>query len=145
MFNKNFYERLKIWRDLRHCIEYGDNPISLVLEFWNKVPIERLTVDPYDKDTWPHPWEMIYNNQYCEFTKILAIFYTLQLTDRFSECQFEIHICTDRENSEVKYLLYINDKVIGYYHDDIIFATLLPESLRIEANYEMNGDSANFY
>jgi hypothetical protein len=145
MFDKPFYERLKIWRDLRLSLETSEHPIKTVLEFWNRAPIQRIAADPYDRNTWPEPWEMIYENQYCEFSKILAIFYTLQLTDRFSTSRFEIHICTDREKSEVKYLLYIDNEVIGYYHDDVIFAKMLPTSLKIEANYTMTGNLENFY
>jgi len=126
MFDKPFVERLRHWRDLRQSIEQSNDPIKDVLNFWNKAPICRLSTDPYDKDTWPDPWEMLEENQYCDFTKILAIYYTFQLTELFSQSRFEIHITLNEEESKMLYLLFVDNQAIGYYNDRCIDRHELP-------------------
>ena len=120
MFNKSFVEKIKMWRELRIQLETAENPFDLVLDFWKMAPVITIATDPYDKNTWPDPWEMIRQNEYCEFMKILAIFYTLQLTDRFSRSDFEIHIFLDNEESKTIYLLSVDKNSIGYYNESYI-------------------------
>ncbi|SVB35422.1 uncharacterized protein METZ01_LOCUS188276, partial [marine metagenome] len=53
-------------------------------------------------------------NKYCDFTLTLASCYTLQLTDKFKDCKFEIHISIDNVNEELLYPLYVDDKILCY-------------------------------
>jgi hypothetical protein len=120
MFNKNFYERIRLWKDFRNSLETSADPFTEVLEFWRFAPLSSMQADPFDSDTWPNPWEMIEENIYCEFVKILAICYTLQLTDRFSQSHFEIHIAVDKEEQQMVYLLFVDNQAIGYYNNGSI-------------------------
>ena len=126
MFDKTYVDRLKIWRDFRLTLEGSDEPFEDTIEFWNNAPLSSIAADPYDKTTWPTPWEMIEENRYCDFTKILAIYYTLQLTDRFSSSRFEIHITLDEKKSAIKYLLFVDNMTIGYYYNKSIDKLELP-------------------
>ena len=126
MFDKTYVDRLKLWRDLRSKLEESKTPFEDTIEFWNNAPLSSIATDPYDKDTWPTPWEMIEENRYCDFTKILAIYYTLQLTDRFSDSRFEIHITLDEKESVLRYLLFVDNLTIGYYYNKSIDAVDLP-------------------
>ena len=117
MFPNDYYKRLSVWHDLRNEIEHSTDPFSLLFDFWNAVPTNSISTDPYDEKTWPDPWEMIQQNDYCEFKKILAILYTLQLTERFSEANFEIHITLDRDKSRYVYLLSVDKDTIGIYNN----------------------------
>ena len=103
MFPNNYFQRLELWRNLRTKIETANSPFDIVFDFWNSVPTDSISADPYDKNSWPDPWEMIKENTYCEFGKILAIMYTLQLTERFSQATFEIHITLDKDKSRFVY------------------------------------------
>jgi hypothetical protein len=120
MFDKNFYGRIEAWRELRDQVETSNNPFDLVKSFWNKAPLVNFATDPYDKSTWPDPWEMILQNEYCDFMKVLASFYTLQLTERFSQSHFEIHIVLDDKESRMKYFLLVDNQPFGYYNDTSI-------------------------
>ena len=104
--------------------------------FWNTVPTSTIAADPYDNNTWPNPWELLKENTYCEFTKILAIYYTLQLTARFSQSAFEIHIVLDKKESAIKYLLFVDNQIIGYYNDRSIDANDLP-TLECQMRYDV--------
>lgn len=114
MFNKPYQERLAIWREFRNSLETIDSPVSTAIEFFEEIPLVSFQTDPYSRSTWPDPWEMINENEYCEFTKLLAVCYTLQLTERFSKNNFEIHIAMDKEKSQTYYLLFIDNTVVGY-------------------------------
>ncbi len=117
MFPLDYYKRITVWKKLRNTIETSVDPFKLLFDFWNNVPTNAISTDPYDEKTWPDPWEMIQQNDYCEFKKILAIFYTLQLTDRFSEANFKINITLDRDKSRYLYLLSVDNLTIGIYNN----------------------------
>lgn len=135
MSNQTFEKRMELWKQFRSTLEDSPTPFEDVIEFWNKVPLVSIQADPYDRKTWPDPWEMIHDNLYCSFVKILAICYTLQLTDKFSQDRFEINIVQDKENYQKKYLLYINNICIGYDALKPTFVSDLPNHLEIELTY----------
>jgi|TARA_B100000035_G_scaffold310546_1_gene318534 hypothetical protein len=120
MFPNNYFQRLELWRNLRTKIETASSPFDIVFDFWNSVPTDSISADPYDKNSWPDPWEMIKENTYCEFGKILAIMYTLQLTERFSQATFEIHITLDKDKSRFVYLLSVDNTTIGIYNNGYV-------------------------
>lgn len=136
MFNKKYEDRLRAWRDFRTTLEISKDPLTNVVCFYNNAPMVNIQVDPWDPTSWLGPWELLYENRYCEFSKILAICYTLQLTDSFLDSSFQIHICTNTKDSEVKYLLRVDNGVIGYNYDSVIDVTELP-ALRTEMVYDM--------
>jgi hypothetical protein len=117
---KTFFERLGVWKTFRDSLETSTTPFDDVLEFWRATPVGRPYADPYDRKTWPDPWELIDENIYCEFLQILGICYTLQLTERFSQSTFEIHITLDKKEEYVVYLLFVDNQPIGYYNDESI-------------------------
>lgn len=135
MFDKKYEDRLRAWVDLRSRLETSHTPLQDAIDFYNRAPLVTISVDPYDEESWLDPWTLIYENTYCEFACLLGIAYSLQLTTRFSQCQFEIHICTNKEMSEVKYLLYVDNDVIGYLRDRAVDAESIPENLKIEKKY----------
>jgi hypothetical protein len=137
MFNKKFEDRLLAWVDFRKKLESSSSPFEDTIELYSHAPTVNMQVDPWDPKSWLTPWELLNENKYCEFSKILAICYTLQLTDSFLGSSFKIHICTNTEDSEIKYLLIVNDKVIGLDPKKAVPFSELPNTLRIEIVYDM--------
>ena len=137
MQNLSYVERVAYWKKFRLSLETEPEAILSTIHFWKNIPEVGIQADPYDQSSWPDPWEMIEENIYCPFVKILAICYTLQLTDRFSEACFEINIVQDKKNSETKYLLNINGLCVGYDYSNPISIATLPNSLVIEKSYTM--------
>lgn len=129
MFDKKYEDRLLIWRNFRDSLETAEDPIQQTIDFYNRAPSCRLAADPYTPSTWPDPWELLEENNYCEFVKILAICYTLQLTDVLSQASYEIHITRDNEKHETYYLLYVGDIVIGFNGDTYVHKEDLPATL----------------
>lgn len=138
MFNLTFEKRMRSWRDFRQGLETSEDPIQETIDYWRTAPLVNIAADPYDQKNWPDPWEMIQENNYCPFVKILAILYTLQLTDRFSQSKFEIHITQDKEKSETKYLLFVDGLCIGYDVNQAIPISNLPKKLTFEISYSID-------
>ena len=129
-------QHLSAWYKLRQQLEKSDDPFNEVVKFFSSLPQVKFYTDPYDPSTWPTPWELISENEYCKFNRILGICYTLQLTERFKNCQPKINVSIDNVNKTVYYLLFVEDKVYGY-DEDWIDATELPKSLKIQKIYPM--------
>ena len=132
MFNKTYEDRLILWREFRHGLESAQDPIQEAIDFYNQAPYCSIAADPFTPSSWPTAWELLEENNYCAFVKILAICYTLQLTDVLSQASYEIHITRDNENSETYYLLFVNDIVIGFNGDTHVHKSKLPTTLRSE-------------
>ena len=132
MFDKKYEERLVIWRNFRDSLETSQNPIQDAIDFYKHVPSCLIAADPYTPSSWPDPWELLKENNYCSFVKILAICYTLQLTDVLSQASYEIHITRDNENSKTYYLLYVDDIVVGFNGETHVHRSELPNTLYSE-------------
>ena len=137
MFDKNPEDRLRAWAEFRNSLETTENPIKDTLELYAKAPLVNIQVDPYDRETWLDPWQLLNENKYCNFAILLGILYTLQLTTRFSYTPAEIHISTNEETSEVFYLLHFDNLVIGYHGLNAIDKAELPDNLSIETVYSL--------
>lgn len=137
MFEKKYEERLALWREFRDSLEVSNDPIQDAIDFYKHAPSTLISTDPYTPSTWPDPWEQLKENQYCEFGKILAICYSLQLTDCLSREAFEIHIRQDREKSRTLYLLFVGNLVIGYDGDTYVTKENLPKNLHSQLEHVM--------
>lgn len=139
MFSQVKYEdRLNNYADFRLALETSADPLQDVINNYENAPTVSINCDPWDCNTWPNPWELILENEYCEYCKILGMCYTLQLTDRFKEEQFEIHICIDRLNNDRMYLLYIGEIVLGSYDNTYIHKDELPVNMISETIHPMS-------
>lgn len=132
------YSRFQKWIDLREKIETSLDPLNDTSNFFFSKPRLKFYTDPYDQDSWPTPWELIDENEYCDFNVILGICYTFQLTERFKDCQPMINVALDKVNKAVYYLLFINDKVYGYVENNWIDVDLLPKTLKMQKIYLMD-------
>ena len=131
MFHIQKYEdRLASWQEFRESLETVDNPLQSVLDYYDQAPRVSINTDPWDNATWPDPWELIHENQYCKFCTVLGICYSLQLTERFKGSNFEIHIGIDRKKSRTVFLLMIDDIVIGW-NEGLVNKLELPKTLQI--------------
>lgn len=124
------------WYQLRQQLETSEDPFSDVTTFFLRLPKVKYYTDPYDSSSWPTPWELIDENEYCEFNLILGMCYTMQLTERFKDTRPTINLAIDNVNKTVYYLLCIEDKVYGY-DDSWINVSELPKSLKMQKIYPM--------
>lgn len=137
MFEKKYESRLVLWHEFREYLETAEDPFRSVIDFYKSAPLVSIQTDPYDQSTWPAPWEILRENLYCEFVKLLAICYTLQLTERLNGETFGIHIVRDDNNSDTLFLLFVGDTCIGYDYDTPVPVSELPKDLHFETSYVM--------
>lgn len=138
MFDKKSYEeRLASWVEFRSTIETSEDPHRSVLDYYSQANLVSIQVDPFDQNLWLGPWDLLLENEYCNFAVVLGMAYTLQLTERFSSSDFEIHIITDYSNSELKYLLYIDKMVIDYQQNRVVLSDDIPDNYKIEKVYKL--------
>ena len=138
MFDLKYEDRLLAWSCLRQDLETSDDPFQKLIDFYSHAPRVSIHTDPYEKTTWPGPWELVEENQYCDFCIVLGMCYSLQLTDRFSGSNFEIHIGVDDKNSSTCYLLYIDKSVILGWNNTCTSVENLPKTLKSQTIYTMD-------
>jgi len=132
MFQKRYEDRLIVWRQFRNGLESAQDPIQEAIDYYNQIPSCLIAADPFTPSSWPTAWEIVEENNYCPFVKILAICYTLQLTDVLSKAVYKIHITRDNKKSATYYLLYVDDNVIGFDTETYVHRSKLPNTLRSE-------------
>ena len=133
MFNiltKPTQTKLSKWRNLREKLEISESPLEDVSAYFNQLPKTKVHTDPYDESTWPTPWELIEENQFCPFNILLGIRYTLHLTERFKDTQINLSITIDSNSNTVYYLLITGDYVYGFKDDEWVRKNQLPNSLK---------------
>lgn len=137
MFEKTYEDRLESWSNFRSTLENTNDALQATIDQYATAPIVNIQTDPWDRNTWPTPWELVLENQYCDFCRLLGICYSLQLTDKFSASTFEIHIAVDKEQEKTYYLLFVDEYVVGYNEVSYVHKTMLPSTLESQTVYPM--------
>ena len=129
MFDLPYEDRLRAWRNFRNYLEESRKPIQDTINFVNQAPVGKLEFNVWNQQEWPQPWELVERNQFSEFSKILLICYTLQLTERFADTKAEIHIGSRVENNEMLFSLHFENQVVGYVYDIPVPLEQVPKSI----------------
>lgn len=138
MVLKSFEDRLATWKRLRDNLVSHPDPIQTAINFWNQLPKSSRSIDPYDQTTWPDPWQLIEENVYCEYTKILGIGYTLMLSEQFQDWHFEIQVGVDRQQSKLYYMLVAGDRVIGFEQEKSVHISSVPKHIHIQKTHVLS-------
>jgi len=82
VFQLNYDARLRSWYDLRQTLQNADTKTKCleIDNWWQSAPIVNHYLHPHEIDTWPTPWELLYDNEYCHIARGLGMIYTLMLT-----------------------------------------------------------------
>jgi hypothetical protein len=127
VFNLYQTDKLKAWKDFRDTLEVSQNPFADVAEFWAKAPFVNRYLDPYRSNTWPDPWKLILDNQFDDLAIALGMCYTLQLTSRFKDSKYEIHM--SMSPSETRHILVIDDSaVLNWEYRSVVTPAVLPDN-----------------
>jgi hypothetical protein len=126
-------ERLRFWHDFRKKIseQKFDQALKETTHLWSYAPYvaHYLTTDHIEE--WPGPWELIYENYYCDLAKALGIVYTLYLSSHRPD--IEIRIYNDPSTKEQYNLVWIEQGkyVLNYVHDEVVNKTQIAKDLRL--------------
>jgi len=124
VFQLNYESRLKSWYDLRKSLENNDiETICLAIDkWWQYAPLLNHHLHPDDIDSWPGPWELLVENNYCQIARGLGMVYTLQLVG-IKEVDFSLAI--DDNNEECALVMVDNAKyILNYYPNTVISNSL---------------------
>jgi len=140
MFNQNIDDRLSLWALHRAHLNNSDTALLDVWEFWKTAPYIPYNnkIDPYHKQGWPSPWEIIVSNKYDDFTRAVMIAWTLKLTDKFKKSKIEIKTLVDKVQSRQYNVVYVDDQwVINYSDIGPVDQKDIPESFLLENIVEL--------
>ena len=109
--------RLQAWREWR--LELASMDLDSVYQevstWWKFVPLVNKTFDPWRKESWPDPWELIGSGSFCPNAQGLGMFYSLVLIN--VECELMLSIID--ENPRLLVILP-NKKLLNYYDGEVI-------------------------
>lgn len=109
MFDLNETNKLQQWKNFRNSLEVSSTAFEDVAQFWSRTPFVSNYLDPFDSKSWPDPWQLILNNKFDDLGIVLGMCYTLQLTERFKDNKFEIHMSMSQLKKDWRYVLLIDD------------------------------------
>ena len=120
VFQLNYDSRLKSWYELRKSIEKADVATKCVEidKWWQHAPLVTHYLHPKDKQTWPGPWDLLVDNQYCNIARGLGMIYTLLLSG-IEDIDFCIAL--DDNSEEVAIVTVDRAKyVLNYWPDSVL-------------------------
>ena len=135
VFQLNYESRLKSWYDLRKSL--GDKDVKTIClaidNWWQFVPIVNHYLHPNDIDTWPGPWELLVENNYCQIARGLGIVYTLHLVGIK-----DIDFCIALDDNSEEYSLVMVDsaKYICNYHPNTVISNSL-NNFKVTSHIDM--------
>ena len=128
------YHRLRLWQEFRTKIS-GLSLADAVKEtehMWSYAPYQKhyLTLD--EIKLWPGPWELIFENYYCNLAIALGIMYTLYLSDHKPDLELKIYV--DPVTNEQYNLVFVNKGlyVLNMEHDTVLNKAQVDKSLKLK-------------
>ena len=133
MWNLLPSERLRCWHDFRKSISQKNFEEALkdTEHLWSYAPYVAHYLTTDNLKVWPGPWELIYENYYCNLAKALGIVYTLHLSSHQPE--IEIRIYNDPSTKEQYNLVFVDKRksVLHYVHDEVVNKTHVDPNLKL--------------
>jgi hypothetical protein len=134
MWNLHPCERLRYWQSFRNDLDQKSksDAINDTHHLWSYAPYVAHYLTTDNIKVWPNPWELLYENYYCNLAKALGIVYTLYLTKHRSD--MEIRIYLDPASMEQYNLVFIDQGkyVLNYIHDEVVNSTQIDRSLQLK-------------
>ena len=84
MWPRKFEARLAQWARLREQAKHEslESALQAINGWWFAAPWCPYHLHWDDQATWPDPWQLLEDNQYCSVARGLGILYTIALVDR---------------------------------------------------------------
>ena len=121
-FQLHFYERLQAWVELRKQIQNLDiaTQCDSIDSWWQRAPQVQHYLHPQDTQSWPDPWQLLSENEYCPVARGLGMCYTLYLIGR---TDFTLTESIDEYGDE--YIIVCCDKYAMNWHPNSVLNTPL--------------------
>ena len=134
MWNLLPHERLRTWQEFRNRISElpPEQALTELEHLWSYAPYVKNYLHYDLVNEFPGPWELIYDNYYCNLAKALGILYTLYLSGH--DVKIEIRVYIDESTMEQYNLVYVDDGkyVLNLVHDEVVNSTQVPNNLKLK-------------
>jgi hypothetical protein len=137
MIELKFEDKVRLWRNLRDELETHPQPFKILNDFLSSLPVSSKKVNAFDPDATIQPWNLIDNSSFTEYEIAQLCAYTLQLTDRFSQSNLEIHISKDIKEDRYVYLVYVDKHTVLRYSYKAVAVEDLPNTLVSQKIYTL--------
>ena len=97
MLGNKLEDKIKVWKNLRNKLENHPRPFDVLVQYCNKLHVSAKKTNAWDPKAKIEPWHLIEKDEFTEYEIAQLMAYTLQLTDRFSSANIEIHISKDTQ------------------------------------------------
>lgn len=136
MWNLLPHERLRTWQEFRNRISEltTEQAMTEVEHLWSYAPYVSHYLHYDLVEEFPGPWELIYDNYYCNLAKALGIMYTLYLSQHQKDSEIEIRVYIDESTMEQYNLVYVDKGkyVLNLVHDEVVNSTQVPKELKLK-------------
>ena len=96
IFHGDYTERLTAWSQFRDRLETDDTALQLTLQLYQQCPLTHTKTNFFDKGTWPQAWNLIEKNDYNTVDRLLGMWYTLRLTDKYVQTKIDLLQCVEK-------------------------------------------------
>lgn len=128
------YDRLRLWQDFRHRISALplEAAVKATEHMWSYAPYQKYYLTLDEVKNWPGPWELIFENYYCNLAIALGMLYTLYLSEH--KPQVEIQVYIDPSSMAQYNLLFVEQGkyVLNMEHDAVLNKTQVSSSLKLK-------------
>ena len=119
------YDRLRLWQDFRHSISQMplDEAVRETEHLWTYAPYQKYYLTLDEINNWPGPWELIFENYYCNLAISLGMLYTLYLSEHKPDLEIRVYI--DPISMAQYNLLFVDQGkyVLNMEHDTVLNKT----------------------
>lgn len=131
-------KRLSTWRSFRMGLSEIDDLESVcrqVHQWWSFAPLNNLSLDPYEIETWPSVWEMLHQGDFCKFSTAIGMSYTLFYIDE--KIENNILRVYDHENSDIYMTALIDGRwLLNYNLTQVVEWNTVKHTLDVQENFK---------
>lgn len=130
--------RLRAWRQFRDSIVdlTDDQKIEAINKYWMLHPFSKRTIDPDDPKNWMNPWDMVYNDEICEYSRGIMMHQTALMMLSNIEDSYLIYAIDSSKQSDFM-IAVVNGKALNYEMNVINLNDILP-SLNVQNRFVSN-------
>lgn len=140
-------DRVRDWRDFRQTFTSDESDLEQLtktLAYWKQYPVLTRYLDIDFPDTWPTPWELLNEGQFCEAGIGLMMHQTLILSDdRWTPDRVELIFVDNREECYQFMAVVVDQQYVLHYSVDSIQDLKTMKGVMIQNRYQMI-DSLNY-
>lgn len=126
VFQLNYDARLRSWYDLRQTLQNADTKTKCleIDNWWQSAPLVNHYLHPHEIESWPTPWELLYDNEYCSMARALGMTYTLLLT---GVTDVDFSLGKDDNDEDVALVMVDRAKYILNYWPNMVISNSLKD------------------